>query len=315
MKRPIKPFVVEVRKGQKSPKKKSRTADLPPVDLFEEQPRENDALRRAEAALFGGAPKADLTGPGRSGRILETIPDEAPSVEATPIETKRRGRPPGSRNKAKDIEEVSQEAPAAPKRRGRPPRVLEGAVRKVELTPELANAALESIAKAAVVRPVVPIMSARKARTPVSPAKPKREPRQDKAVRILAKQQAKQAKQDARLAAKLAKQQARESKLKGKQAKPKAPPAAALRKAPISRPAPGVLSPPASAAPLARPTNPLDTLPRLIRIATETAQGDSAALIVAMLRPRAGERWRRRLRGAALAAYERRHRKSGAAPR
>jgi hypothetical protein len=312
MKRPIKPFVVEVRKGQKSPKKKSLPADLPPVDLFEEQPRGNDALRRAEAALFGAAPKADLTGSGRSGRILETIPDEAPSVEAPPIETKRRGRPPGSRNKAKEIEEVSQEAPAAPKRRGRPPRVLEGAVRKVELTPELANAALESIAKAAVARPVVPIMSARKARAPVSPAKPVREPRQDKAAKILAKQQAKQAKQEAKLTAKLAKQQARETKLTGKQAKPKAPPASAPRQTPIRRPAPVVMAAP---APSARPANPLDTLPRLIRIATETAQGDSAAPIVAMLRPRAGERWRRRLRGAALSAYERRHRKSGAAPR
>ncbi len=281
MKRPIKSFVVEVRKGQKSQRKTASMPEAPSFGLFEEQPRESDALRRAEAALFGGAPKPDpFASSSRSGRILETIPDEAIPAEALPVEGKRRGRPPGSRNKPKDESEAfvmaTVEAPSAPKRRGRPPRMAEGTVRKVELTPELANAALESIARAGVTRAPIPTRPGQGAS--ISPVK---QPRGPKRVKV-----------------------ARE--------KPVGDDAAAFARSSWS-----VLETPTTfaPAPVAQPRGPLDTLPRLVRIATELAKGDPAALLSALRRPRAGERWKRRLRGAALVGYERRLKKSIAAPR
>ena len=309
MKRPIKPFVVEVRKGQKAQVKKAPLVELPPRALFEEQPRENDALRRAEAALFGGfAAKSDSSAPSsRSGRILESIPDEAPAPEEPVIEGKRRGRPPGSRNKPKETGDapasIAQEGPLAPKRRGRPPRVLEGSVRKVELTPELANAALESIAKASVVRAPIPTRPAPKGRAALSPAKPPREPK-----RAQRKEQV--------IKLKLAKEKPVKEKsfkikeIKNKVKEPKFAASDKIHPAMIEH-APQFSSP----APAARPQNPLDTLPRLIRIAVDKAQGDPALLLSALRRPRAGERWKRRLRGAALVAYERRLRKTSLAPR
>ena len=309
MKRPIKPFVVEVRKGQKAQTKKAPAAELPPLALFEEQPRENEALRRAEAALFGVfAAKPDPSASSnRSGRILETIPDEAPVVEEPVIEGKRRGRPPGSRNKPKEAGETpavtAQEAPAAPKRRGRPPRVLEGSVRKVELTPELASAALESIAKASVMRAPVPTRPAPKERVALGPAKPPREPK-----RALRKEKLIKAKvvKEKTLKVKAVK----EKSFKEKPLNQKTPVGARNRLVPVDH-APKLASP----APVAWPENPLDTLPRLIRSAVDTAEGDPALLLSALRRPRAGERWKRRLRGASLVAYERRLRKTGATPR
>ena len=299
MKRPIKPFVVEVRKGQKAQTKKTPVVELPPMALFEEQPRENDALRRAEAALFGVfAVKPDPSAPSnRSGRILESIPDEAPSVEAPQIEGKRRGRPPGSRNKPKEGGSepvaIAADAPTAPKRRGRPPRVLEGSVRKVELTPELASAALESIAKASVIRAPLPTRPAPKGRDPLGLAKPPREPKRSLRKEKLIKAKA-----------------SKEKVVKAKAIKEKAPAVARPPRRPVENAAI-----PASAAPMIWPEKPLDTLPRLIRIAVEKAQDDPVLLLSALRRPRAGERWKRRLRGASLLAYERRLRKTGAAPR
>ena len=309
MKRPIKPFVVEVRKGQKAQTKKAPVVELPPMALFEEQPRENDALRRAEAALFGVfAAKPDPSAPSnRSGRILETIPDEAPSVEAPQIEGKRRGRPPGSRNKPKEGGSepvaIAADAPTAPKRRGRPPRVLEGSVRKVELTPELASAALESIAKASVIRAPLPTRPAPKGRDPLGLAKPPREPKRSLRKEKLIKAKA--------VKEKVAKVKAIKVKaVKEKATRPKAPAVAQNARPPVQN-----ASAPASSAPMIWPEKPLDTLPRLIRIAVEKAQDDPVLLLSALRRPRAGERWKRRLRGASLLAYERRLRKTGAAPR
>jgi hypothetical protein len=302
MKRPIKPFVVEVRKGQKTQKKKSQAVELPPIGLFDEQPRESDALRRAEAALFGVfAAKPDPSGSSsRSGRILESIPDEEPQVEPPLIEGKRRGRPPGSRNKPRDAGSESvaaaEAAPAAPKRRGRPPRVLEGSVRKVELTPELANAALESIAKASVTRAPLPTRPEPNGRSSLGPAKPPREPkallRKEKVIRVKAVKE------------KVAKVKA----VKAVRQKAGAIPRSAR---PVAEHAPT----PASRPLVIWPENPLDTLPRLIRIAVDKAQDDPTLLSQALRRPRAGERWKRRLRGASLVAYERRLRKTTSAPR
>ena len=330
MKRPIKPFVVEVRKGAKVQKKKTPVTDLLPMELLAEKPRENDALKRAEEALFKPAPKADeAAASNRSGRILETIAASEQAVEEPLVEGKRRGRPPGSRNKPRELEAARPEPTVAPKRRGRPPKVVEGSVRKVQLTPELASAALESIAKAAVARPLLPILPAQKGRVASSAAKPKREPRPAKPDKLLARA----AKLEARQAKILAMQEKKEAKQQAKlvrQAKPKPPSAAASRKA-AARPAkPERLSAPRSQAqkpqtanapasmspaPTSRPSNPLDALPRLIRIGLESTHGDPVALAASLLRPRAGERWRRRLRGAAFFAYERRQRKSTPTPR
>ena len=317
MKRPIKPFVVEVRKGAKTQKKKTPVTDLLPVDLFEEKPRENGALRRAEEALFKPAPRVEETGlSSRSGRILESIAVGAEPVEEPIAEVRRRGRPPGARNKPKEIETATSQPTEAPKRRGRPPKVVEGSVRKVQLTPELASAALESIAKAAEARPLIPILPAQKGRIASSAAKPKREPRPAKPDKLAARQ--------AKLAAKLlAKQEMLEAKQQAKlarQAKPKPPSAAAIRKAVASKPMPEMASAPKPSAPVSpapgsRSSNPLDALPRLIRIGLQAAQGDPSAMAVALQRPPAGQRWRRRLRGAAFFAYERRQRKTNAAPR
>jgi len=304
MKRPIKPFVVEVRKGQKAQTKKAPVVELPPLALFEEQPRENDALRRAEAALFGVfAAKPDPSAPSsRSGRILESLPDEAPSVEAPQIEGKRRGRPPGSRNKPKEDGPepvaIAADAPTAPKRRGRPPRVLEGSVRKVELTPELASAALESIAKASVMRAPVPTRPAPKGRDPLAPPKPPREPK-----RALRKEKLIKAKASKEKVVKV-------KAIKVKAIKQKAPAVARNPRPPAEN-----ATMAASAAPMIWPEKPLDTLPRLLRIAVEKAQDDPVLLLSALRRPRAGERWKRRLRGASMIAYERRLRKTDATPR
>jgi len=311
MKRPIKPFVVEVRKGQKVQTKKTPVVDLLPMGLADEQPRESDALRRAELALFGGAPKSDMAGSsGRSGRILESIPEEdeaqAP-VEAATTETKRRGRPPGSRNKPREIVEAAVEAPVEQRRRGRPPRNLEGVVRKVELTPELASAALASIAKASVARPLAPIMSAKAERAAPGSTRPKREPRSAKPEKLLARQ----AKLEARQARLLARQEKQLVRQQARQATAKSPSGKAIAGRPVT-------DRPSASAPQAvtlRPTSPLDGLPRLIRIGLEASQSDPVAREAALQRPRAGERWRRRLRGAAFFAYERRTRKTSAAPR
>ena len=284
MKRPIKPFVVEVRKGNKNQPKKTPVTDLLPLMSMAETPQENNALKRAGAALFKAAPKADEAEPtGRSGRILESIPVGTEPVAEPVVETRRRGRPPGSRNKPREFEAEKPEAAAAPKRRGRPPKVLEGSVRKVQLTPELASAALESIAKASVTRPIAPIISAQKEARALPRIKPKRTPR-------------------AALPA---------GDPVGKRAKKKATVLAAPR--PKTQQSPPAQS--ASPPPAVQPHPTLDRLPRLLRMAAELGQNDPNALFAALQRPRAGERWRRRLRGVAFFAYERRQRKSITTPR
>ena len=286
MKRPIKPFVVEVRKGSKNPKKKTPVTDLLPLDMLEEKPRENGVLKRAEAALFKAAPKVEESGAAsRSGRILESIAVGEQKAEEPPIEIKRRGRPPGSRNKPRELQAArpeAAEAAVAPKRRGRPPKVVEGSVRKVQLTPELASAALESIAKAGVTRPVPPIISTQKAPKALPRVKPTRAPREAQPVLKPVKKKTRVIKTSPRSAPE----------------HPPAPPA-----------------PPPHAPATMRPSSPLDRLPRMIGMATEMGRNDPEALFAALQRPRAGQRWRRRLRGAAFFAYERRQRKSIPTPR
>jgi hypothetical protein len=285
MKRPIKPFVVEVRKGSKNQKKKTPVTDLLPIDMLEEKPRENGVLKRAEAALFKAVPKAEESGAAsRSGRILESIAVAAQQAEEPVVETKRRGRPPGSRNKPREFKAAKPEGAEGQKRRGRPPKVVEGAVRKVQLTPELASAALESIAKAGVMRPVPPIISAQEKPKKLPRIKPTRAPR------------------------------AAQQPIPGPLKKKTPVLAAARKRAPDHPPAPS--APPSAPAPATmRPSSPLDRLPRMLSMATEIGRNDPLALFAALYRPKAGQRWRRRLRGAAFFAYERRQRKSIPTPR
>jgi hypothetical protein len=237
-------------------------------------------LKRAEAALFKAAPKAEESvASSRSGRILESIAVGEPKAEEPLVESKRRGRPPGSRNKPRELQAARPEAAEPPKRRGRPPRVVEGSVRKVQLTPELANAALESIAKAGVTRPVAPVISAQKAPKTLPRVKPTRAPRE--ALPVL------------------------------KTVKKKTPVRAAPRQSAPEHPT----APPAPAPATMRQSSPLDRLPRLLTMTTDMGRDDPLALFTALLRPRAGQRWRRRLRGVAFFAYERRQRKSTPTPR
>jgi hypothetical protein len=175
--------------------------------------------------------------------------------------------------------------------------MAEGTVRKVELTPELANAALQSIARASVARAPLPTRPAPRGSVGMDPVK---QPRAAKRGRP------KKAKLE------------HESPAKARRArvKPTHPPPLGDDKAATPR----LLWPqaephPVPAAVFSQPRGPLDSLPRLLRIAAEQAQGDPAALLGALRRPRAGERWKRRLRGATLVAYERRLKKSIAPPR
>jgi hypothetical protein len=252
MKRPIKPFVVEVRKGQK----RSGTPEFMPKP---DKIPEDDAVRRAEALLFAPQPSPDSDdGPaaGRTGRILESIPAPGTEEASSPLEEealpRRRGRPPGSKNKLK-----SEAAAAKPaRRRGRPPRIPEGSVRQVAVTPELTSAALEAIAR--VQPPPMPAM-------PVRVASPT--PRYDAPV-------------------------------KRKRGRPRKIDLA--NPAPATRPA-GATPPGLSVAPSAGSPS----LPLLLRAALEAGAGQQEAIPAALTRTRAGERWKRRLRGAALRAFER----------
>ena len=112
MKRPIKPFVVEVRKGQKKGDEPAQTSQPKPAP--KPGPRNasgDDALRRAQAMLFSPSPApspapAEVTPPGRTGRILASLDEPtAPVVADAPA--RKRGRPPGSLNKPKPVRWVS----------------------------------------------------------------------------------------------------------------------------------------------------------------------------------------------------------------
>ena len=98
MKREVKPFVVEVKRG------KRRQSFLGQPD--DDTAMMSEATRRAELALFSG-PNADAAQAKASvgepaGRILPSL-IEPPPAEAEPDDPqpRRRGRKPGSKNKPK----------------------------------------------------------------------------------------------------------------------------------------------------------------------------------------------------------------------
>ena len=102
------PFVVEVKRGT------SRQS-------FQSQSLESDKFSAAEKLLFS-APQSERVietassmKPGTSGRVLPALPDFQQIVLADPFPAPRRGRPPGSKNKAKQADAPpSVTAPAAP---------------------------------------------------------------------------------------------------------------------------------------------------------------------------------------------------------
>jgi hypothetical protein len=156
MRRDKRPFVVEVKRGAKR-------AVVNPSVL--EGLSFDDAVLRAENALFGvgsdGPSEAKSGAKARaneafgapanqaSRRILDALPDREPVVEmAAEPEPKKRGRKPGSKNKPR------VETPVAPKRRGRPPKVAGSGVRSVQATPDIINAALDTIGRSTSAQPM-----------------------------------------------------------------------------------------------------------------------------------------------------------------
>ncbi len=122
MKRGKRPFLVEVRRtGKKQPLGELDTGmSIDP-----------DVLRRAEEALGNARAEfvqADAVRPVESarpmGRILPNLtepPPVEPMAELDP--PRRRGRPPGSKNKSKSPGLATSGTPGLPKRRGRPPKI------------------------------------------------------------------------------------------------------------------------------------------------------------------------------------------------
>jgi len=138
MKRPIKTFVVEVKKGAKTrapEREKPKTAEKKPL-----------AHELAERKLFVATPPLQPKPERPISRILQSLDFASPPPLVFADEPPRkRGRPKGSRNKPK----LDAVPPQMPRKRGRPRRIPEGAVRQVPVTPDLANALLARIGEAA----------------------------------------------------------------------------------------------------------------------------------------------------------------------
>lgn len=143
MKRETRHFVVEVRRGTK----KQNAPFLPQIA---DPPEADPTMRRAEEILFSRAGDAPTEALPRTGRILESVasppaaePAPEPAVEQSQPQ-RRRGRPPGSKNRVRpESSGVAEPRPG----RGRPRSGA--AVRHVPLTPELVTAAIETIARVA----------------------------------------------------------------------------------------------------------------------------------------------------------------------
>lgn len=146
MKRETRPFTVEVRRGAKK-QSAGVLPSPPPAPSAEKTP-----MQRAEEILFSRDPAAaPKEGAPRWGRILEPVIEpvvvlESPEAEP-PTAPRRRGRPPGSKNRPPSAGS-DHKAP-----RGRPRLAPE--VRQLKLTPELVTAAIESMTKLAPGQPSV----------------------------------------------------------------------------------------------------------------------------------------------------------------
>ena len=99
MKRDLKPFVVEVKRGKRRPSF---------LGQFEDKTTTmNEATRRAELALFTAPPgdtaAAQMKAQESAGRILPSLiePEPADEIVLDDPAPRRRGRKPGSKNKPK----------------------------------------------------------------------------------------------------------------------------------------------------------------------------------------------------------------------
>ena len=99
MKRDLKPFVVEVKRGKRRPSF---------LGQFEDKTTTmNEATRRAELALFTAPPgdpaAAQARGQESAGRILPSLiePEPVDDIVLDDPAPRRRGRKPGSKNKPK----------------------------------------------------------------------------------------------------------------------------------------------------------------------------------------------------------------------
>ena len=140
MKRGTRPFIVEVRRGQK------RTT--PTEGEEDSSPLRNEALRRAEVALFGAPPAEPsearlepVSPPPPPRRILASLTEPEPEVPLFAEPERRRGRKPGKVQKTEE-----------PRRNGKS-RATDTAARNVPLTPELVSAALDKIEKVTLADP------------------------------------------------------------------------------------------------------------------------------------------------------------------
>ena len=111
MKRELKPFVVEVKRG------KRRLPFGGQVEILNARPTE--ASRRADVALFAASPIEPTRSKSRSseaiGRILPSLIEVAsvPNSVREEAPLRRRGRKPGSKNKAKAPIGAGRAAPEA----------------------------------------------------------------------------------------------------------------------------------------------------------------------------------------------------------
>jgi hypothetical protein len=140
MRRDKRPFVVELKRGQKRPVTSSELGSSRPKPI----------VRSAYDSVFSGSlagggdlrcadQPSETPGKDITRRILESVVEScaAPSPSAEPA---RLGRKPKAQSEVR-----LESAPTEKRRRGRPSKQAESTVRKVTVTPELSSAALDQI--------------------------------------------------------------------------------------------------------------------------------------------------------------------------
>lgn len=110
MRRPIRPFTVETKKGARRADKPSEAAPMPFLELepepVAERRRATPQMKAAQALFEKPAPAPAQPGAPEAGaRILRSLvepPPILPVFDDIPDEPKRRGRKPGSKNKPRE---------------------------------------------------------------------------------------------------------------------------------------------------------------------------------------------------------------------
>ncbi len=143
LKRESRPFVVEVRRGAKA----NQASGLAPSGrkfVSADQTRTADFAARPHEGLSGPfaetaeSAAAELKAPRR---ILEAVGEEG-AAQQVAVDTPRRGRKPGAKNKAKST--AAGDHPVK-RGRGRPRRNPEVGARSISLTSEIEHAAIKTM--------------------------------------------------------------------------------------------------------------------------------------------------------------------------